>query len=182
MLQRLKPVAICWSSVAVGQQVAGQLFDGELVERHVAVEGVDHPVAIRPDLAVVVEVDAVGVGVAGGVEPVAAAVLAPVRRGQQLIDVASRRRRATVSLTNASTSAGSGGRPVRSRLSRRASVRRSASGAGFKPVCFQLGEDEASIGLRTQASFLHRRAASGRIGGDERPVRLILGARRRSTA
>ena len=62
----------------VGQQVAGELLDGELVERHVPVEGLDDPVAIGPHLAVVVEVDAVRVGVAGGVEPVAAAVLAPV--------------------------------------------------------------------------------------------------------
>ena len=30
----------------LGQQVAGELLDGELVERHVAVEGVDDPVAI----------------------------------------------------------------------------------------------------------------------------------------
>ena len=44
---------------------------------------------------IVVEVDAVRVGVAGGVEPVAAAVLAPVRRRQQPVDVAARRRRAT---------------------------------------------------------------------------------------
>ena len=95
MLQRLKPVAICWSSVRFGQQVAGELLDGELVERQVAVEGVDDPVAVGPDLAVVVEVDAVRVGVAGGVEPVAAAVLAPVRRCQQPLDVASRRRPAT---------------------------------------------------------------------------------------
>ena len=72
---------------AVRQQVAGQLLDRELVERLVLVEGVDDPVAVGPDLAVVVEVDAVRVGVAGGVEPVAAAMLAPVRRRQQLIDV-----------------------------------------------------------------------------------------------
>ena len=87
MLQRLKPEATCWSSVGFGQQVAGQLLDRELVERLVVVEGVDHPVAVGPDLAVVVDVDAVRVGVAGGVEPVAAAMLAPVRRSQQLIDV-----------------------------------------------------------------------------------------------
>ena len=66
---------------AIGQQVAGELLDRELVERHVAVEGVDDPIAIGPDLAIVVEVDAVRVGVAGRVEPVAAAMLAPVRRG-----------------------------------------------------------------------------------------------------
>ena len=66
----------------VGQQVAGQLFDGELVERQVAIEGGDHPIAIGPDLAVVVDVDAVGVAVAGGVQPVAGAMFAVVRRGE----------------------------------------------------------------------------------------------------
>ena len=70
----------------------------------VAVEGVDHPVAVRPHLAVVVEVDAVRVGVAGRIEPVAGAVLAPVRRGQQSGRPASRRPPASGSFTNASTS------------------------------------------------------------------------------
>ena len=95
MLQRLKPEAICWSSVLVGQQVAGELLDREPVERQVAVEGADDPVAIGPHLAEVVEVIAVGVGVAGGVEPVAGAVLAPAGRGEQPVDQLARRRRAT---------------------------------------------------------------------------------------
>ena len=86
MLQRLKPVAIVLVERRFGQQVAGQLLDRELVERQVAVERVDDPVAVGPHLAVVVEVDAVRVGVAGRVEPVAAAMLAPVRRRQQLVD------------------------------------------------------------------------------------------------
>ena len=79
---------------AIGQQVAGQLLDRELIEGHVSIEGSDHPVAIRPHLAVVVEMNAVRVGVASGVEPVAAPVLAPVGRFQQLVDkffVGSRR-------------------------------------------------------------------------------------------
>ena len=66
----------------VGKQVAGQLFDGELVEGKVAVEGGDHPIAVGPDFAVVVDVDAVGIAVAGGVQPVAGAMLAIVGRGQ----------------------------------------------------------------------------------------------------
>ena len=35
---RRKPVATRWSSVAFGQQIAGELLDGELVEGQVAVE------------------------------------------------------------------------------------------------------------------------------------------------
>src|SRR5205814_4635528 len=46
---------------AAGQQVAGELIDGELVERLVLVEGANHPIAIGPNLTIVVKVDAVGV-------------------------------------------------------------------------------------------------------------------------
>ena len=87
MLQRLKPVAICWSSVGLGQQIARKLLDRELIEGLIAVEGVDHPIAIGPDFAIVVEMDAVRVGVAGGIEPVARPMFAPALRGEQLIDV-----------------------------------------------------------------------------------------------
>ena len=53
-------------------------------KRQVAVERLDDPVAIGPHLAVVVEVQAVRVGVARGIEPVAGAMLALVRRGHEL--------------------------------------------------------------------------------------------------
>jgi len=71
-----------------GQQIAGQLFDGELIERHVAIEGVDDPVAIQPDVAMVVDVVAVGVGVAGQVEPFLRHPLAVAWRGKQAVDQA----------------------------------------------------------------------------------------------
>ena len=67
-------------------EIAGQLQDRELIERHVAVERVDHPLPIGPHLAEVVEVDAVGVAVACVVEPVAAAMLAPLEAREQRID------------------------------------------------------------------------------------------------
>ena len=70
----------------VADQVPRQLQDRELIERHVAVESVDHPLPVGPHFAVVVEVDAVRVGVAGVVEPVAAAVLAPFEAGKQRVD------------------------------------------------------------------------------------------------
>ena len=54
----------------VGQQVAGELLDGELIERFVVVKRPDHPVAPRVHLAVAVHLVSVGVGVARGVEPV----------------------------------------------------------------------------------------------------------------
>ena len=69
---RLNPVAIFCVERGVGQQVAGDLLDGESIEGHIAVEGVDDPIAIAPHVAMVVDVVAVGVGVAGQVEPVRA--------------------------------------------------------------------------------------------------------------
>ncbi len=68
------------------QHVAGHLFDCELVERQVAIQGVDDPVAIFPDRAGTVDRVAVGVGVVGQVEPIAPPAFAVVRRGQQPID------------------------------------------------------------------------------------------------
>ena len=69
----------------VRQEITGDLFNGELVEGLVVVERTDDPVAIRPHLAVVVEVEAVGVAVAGGIEPVAPTMLAPFLRLHELI-------------------------------------------------------------------------------------------------
>ena len=70
----------------VGQQVAGELLDRELIERQVAIVRVDHPIAILPDRPRVVVGVAVAVGVASQVEPVPAPALAVVGRGQQAID------------------------------------------------------------------------------------------------
>jgi hypothetical protein len=61
MLQRWKPVAMIWSCVGRGKEIAGDLLDRELVEGLVLVEGGDDPVAIGPDVAEVVEVEPVGV-------------------------------------------------------------------------------------------------------------------------
>ncbi len=68
------------------QQIAGQLFDREAVERHVVVQGLDHPVAIGPHFALAVDRIAVRVGVARLVEPVPAPALAVVGRGEQAVD------------------------------------------------------------------------------------------------
>jgi len=67
------------------QLVAGQLLGDELVEGPVVVEGADDVVAIAPGpRALGIGLDsAVGVGVAGDVEPVAPPALTVGRRGQQ---------------------------------------------------------------------------------------------------
>ena len=76
-----------WLLVALGQQVAGELLDRELVERHVVVQGFDDPIAIGPHLALAVDRVAVAVGIAGLVEPVAAPAFAVVGGGEELFDV-----------------------------------------------------------------------------------------------
>jgi len=55
------------------------------------------------------------------------------------------------SARNASVSAGVGGRPVRSKVTRRRSVRRSAGGAGSIPAFSSAASTNASIGVRTQS-------------------------------
>ena len=77
----------------VGKQITCELFDGELVERHIAVEGVDHPFAPAGHVAAAIDVVTVGVCVARGVEPVEGETFAVVWRGQEMVDkplVASR--------------------------------------------------------------------------------------------
>ena len=63
----------------VREQVACELLNGELVERQVAVERAHDPVAVRPHGTLVVQVHAMRVAVARGVEPMPAHVLAVVR-------------------------------------------------------------------------------------------------------
>ena len=63
----------------IGKQVARELLDGELIERLVAVVGVDDPVAPPPHVPLFVGLKAVAVGIAGAVEPPHGHPLAIVR-------------------------------------------------------------------------------------------------------
>jgi len=69
-----------------GQQVAGNLFDRELIEPHAAVEGPDDPVTIWPHGAGRVVSITGGVCVAGQVQPLAGPVLAVFRSLQQVLN------------------------------------------------------------------------------------------------
>ncbi len=71
------------------QHVAGELLDGEVAERQIAIERVDHPVAVLPGRAALVLLVAVRVGVAREVEPRPRPALAVALRGEQAIDQAA---------------------------------------------------------------------------------------------
>ena len=70
----------------VGEEVAGELFAGELVEGFVLVEGVNDVVAVGEDALILVAVEADGVGEAGDVEPPDGHAFAEVRRGEKGVD------------------------------------------------------------------------------------------------
>ncbi len=70
----------------IGQQIAGQLLDGEPVVGQIAVEGVDDPVAPAPHVARAVGLVAVGVAVARRFHPAKGHALAVARRGEQAVD------------------------------------------------------------------------------------------------
>ena len=71
----------------VGEHVPRNLLDNELVERHVRVERVDHPIAVRPHLAVIVNMHPVSVSVPGRVEPESRSMFSCMFRIQQCVDV-----------------------------------------------------------------------------------------------
>ena len=158
----------------VRQHVARELFDGELVEWQVAVEGVDHPVAVAPDLAVVVEVDAMGVGVSCGVQPVAAALFAPLRHREQAVDV---------SFVSVGSDVGEVGvehfrrRRESGEVEGHPAGKRAAVGLGRRgqAVGFELGEHEGIERLAHPVLLadFRQRVADDRL---ERPVALVHGA------
>ena len=53
----------------IRQQIARKLFDDELIERHVAVEGFDHPVAPAPHFPIPIHLVTVRVGIARCIQP-----------------------------------------------------------------------------------------------------------------
>ena len=97
-------------------------------------------------------VQAVGVGVAGHVEPVPAPPLAVGGRGEQAVDE-PREGVGRSSARNASTSSGVGGRPVRSNVARRISVRLSAGAAGVSPAASSFARMKRSSGDWAHAHY-----------------------------
>ena len=67
------------------EEVAGELLDAELIVGQVFVQSFHDPVAVGPDLARPVFLEAVGVGIAGEIEPAAGPAFAVAGRSQQAI-------------------------------------------------------------------------------------------------
>src|ERR1041384_5543496 len=70
----------------IGNQIAGDLVDDELGERHIAIDRVDHPVAIFPDGPGRVDAIAIRIGIPRRVQPMTTPTFAVMRRGQQPVD------------------------------------------------------------------------------------------------
>ena len=66
-------------------QVAGELLDDELVVGKIAVEGLDDPVAVFPDIAVAVVAEAFGIGIARQVHPDGSPALPEGRGGEKAV-------------------------------------------------------------------------------------------------
>ncbi len=160
----------------IRQEVAGQLLDGELVERLVLVEGADDVIAVEPDGPRRVVGVAGRVGVAGQVEPHPRPVLAErvLRQqavhhflvgvgalvGDERVHLGRRRRQA--------------GQVERDAANERFPVR---FGRMRQALALQPGQDEAVDRVTDPRLVLD----GGRVGPDRRdvrPVRLVLGAGR----
>ena len=70
----------------VGKQIPSDLFDHKLVVRLIPVQCPHHPIPVGPHLAIVVQVQSMGIAVAGRVQPEPRHVLAVTRGTQQPID------------------------------------------------------------------------------------------------
>ena len=82
----VKPAGDFLVARGVGQKIAGELLDGELIEGHVRVQRVYHPIAPRPHRALGVALEAVGIGVAREIEPVPGPAFAVAGRGEEALD------------------------------------------------------------------------------------------------
>jgi len=82
-VRNLPPTRNYLVACGIGQHVAGKLLEGELVERHVRVKGMDDPIAVGPDGAGTVFLVAVRIGIAGEVEPAPRPPLPIVRRREE---------------------------------------------------------------------------------------------------
>ena len=144
----------------IGQEIAGDLLDGELIERQVAVEGGDHPVAIRPHRPAVVFFKPLRVCIPREIEPRTRPALAIRRRRQQAIDDLFKSIRRDI---------GEEGIHLRERRRQPGEVERHAPQqhraiglrAGFQPIRLQPREHPAVDPVARPRRVLHLRQRAG---------------------
>ena len=157
----------------VGEHVAGDLLDGELIERHVVVVGVDHPVAVAPHLPRGVGLIPARVGVAGPVQPLGGHPLAVSLRLEHAVDV-------PLESVGRVVAENRGDIAVRRRepgqIERDAAEQREDVGLrrGLLACPLEPRLDEVVDGVADPLGAGHRRYRRP-LGRDERPVRLPLG-------
>ncbi len=161
----------------VGQEVAGELFDRELLEGHVAIERVDDPVAPRPEAAAAVLLVPVRVRVAREVEPSLRHALGVALRGEEAVDGA---------LVGVAIRVALEGVELGSRRRDPGEVEGDAAqelplgrlGRGSETLSLEAREDEAVDRVPDPGPVLHVRRR--RLdGSDVGPVLLLLGDARR---
>ena len=157
----------------VREHVAGELLEGEPIERHVGVVGVDHPVAVAPHGPLGVGLVAARVGVPGAVQPLDGHPLAVGRGAQQPVD------RLLVGVWRVVVQKGrdiSRGRRQPGQVERHPAEERRAVGfrRGSQALGLEAGEDEAVDGVAPPLAVGDRRQGRA-LRRDERPVRPPLG-------
>ena len=130
--------------------VARELLGQEPIVGFIDVERADHVVAITPGAGPIGVLSvSVGFGVADQIEPVTCPSLTDTGRGEQAVDQSLVGIRPVVGQERIDL-IGAGGRPVRSKATRRIRVALSASGAGVRPWSSRPSRMNRSMGLRDQ--------------------------------
>ena len=162
----------------VGQLVAGELLEDEPVVGLVAVERVDHPVAILPGVRAWGRPARSRSSRRSGPGRASAGPTARRSAGWRAGGrPAARRRRARVRRRRLATSSGVGGRPIRSKVRRRIRVAVGRPGAGFSALALRATpRTKASIGLRAEARRRGKRRAA--LQRSERPGEITAALRR----
>ena len=142
------PIRLVWE-----EDITGNLFLDETAVRLAIVQGANHVVAVRPGIQPgLVFVVSVRVAIVHHIEPVPGPALAIARRSQHFVDEPFVSIRRLVSQKGLQVF-GVGGKPSKSKESRRMRVRLSASEEGERFLCCSLARTKASMGVRTQAEF-----------------------------
>ena len=70
----------------IRQEITRELFDRELIKRHISIQGINDPITVGPGGEVHVGVVAPSVGIAGGIEPIERHMLGVFDGGEKGVD------------------------------------------------------------------------------------------------